>query len=78
MPKKGLFQRRNKSLFEMNKKELLQCILRELGNVHYHLDRLEAFYMMVNNIKEDGKTGAWVDHNDGHRDEKKSSIPEVE
>ncbi|GAG93060.1 unnamed protein product [marine sediment metagenome] len=32
---------------------LLESILMELRNIHYHSDRLEAFYMMVNKIKED-------------------------
>lgn len=34
---------------------LLGNILLELRNVHYHLDRIEEFYMMVNNIKEEEK-----------------------
>ena len=34
---------------------LLENILMELHNIHYHLDRMEAFYMMVNDIKEDNK-----------------------
>lgn len=25
----------------------------ELRGIHYHLDRMEAFYMIVNKIKED-------------------------
>jgi len=32
---------------------LLGNILIELRNLHYHLDRMESFYMMVNKIKED-------------------------
>ncbi|MBA7556363.1 hypothetical protein ES705_49068 [subsurface metagenome] len=35
------------------KEVLLENILMELRNIHYHLDRLESFYMVVNNIKED-------------------------
>lgn len=35
------------------KRILLENIVMELRNIHYHLDRLEAFYMMVNKIKED-------------------------
>lgn len=36
---------------------LLENILMELRNLHYHFDRMEKFYMMVNKIKEDkGKT----------------------
>lgn len=32
---------------------LLENIIIELRGVHYHLDRMEIFYKMVNNIKED-------------------------
>jgi len=32
---------------------LLGNILIELRNIHYHLDRLDNFYKMVNKIKED-------------------------
>ena len=31
--------------------ELLKEILEELKNIHFHLDRLDAFYMMVNKIE---------------------------
>ena len=31
---------------------LLENILMELRNIHFHFDRMESFYMMVNNIKE--------------------------
>lgn len=34
---------------------LLENILIELGNLHYHLGRMEAFYMIANKIKEDDK-----------------------
>jgi len=37
----------------LGKRILLGNILAELRNIHYHLDRLETFYMTVNNIKED-------------------------
>ena len=30
---------------------LLENILVELRNLHYHIDRMESFYMTVNNIK---------------------------
>jgi len=30
---------------------LLENILLEIRNVHYHLDRMESFYMMVNKIE---------------------------
>lgn len=30
---------------------LLEEILIELKNIHYHLDRLDVFYMMVNKIE---------------------------
>lgn len=45
----------------MGQKKLLEAILQELTNCHYHLDRLEVFYKMVHNIKENGKTGAWIE-----------------
>lgn len=45
----------------MGNKKLLEAILRELINVHYHLDRLEVFFKMAYNIKEDEKTGAWIE-----------------
>lgn len=45
----------------MRKKKLLEAILTELQNIHFHLDRLDAFYKMVHGIKEDGKTGAWIE-----------------
>lgn len=35
------------------KRILLENILMELRNLHYHFDRMESFYMMVNNIKEE-------------------------
>lgn len=34
---------------------LLENILMELRNLHYHLGRMEAFYMIANKIKEDDK-----------------------
>ena len=45
----------------MRQKRLLEQILIELRNLHYHIERLETFYQMVNNIKEDGKKGAWIE-----------------
>lgn len=44
----------------MRKKQMLKEVLLELRSIHYHLDRMEVFYMMANGIKEDGKNGAWV------------------
>lgn len=35
------------------KRILLENILIELRNLHYHFNRMESFYMVVNNIKED-------------------------
>jgi len=32
---------------------LLENILMELRNLHFHSDRMESFYMMVNKIRED-------------------------
>lgn len=46
----------------MFKKKLLEQILLELQNIHYHQDRMEIFYKMVNRIKEDEKTGAWIEN----------------
>lgn len=37
------------------KSMLLTTILMELQGIHYHLDRMEVFYMAVNKIKEDDK-----------------------
>lgn len=34
----------------MNEK-ILKEILQELKNIHYHLDRLDAFYVIVNKTK---------------------------
>lgn len=31
--------------------EILKEILKELKNIHYHLDRLDVGYMMVNRIE---------------------------
>ena len=33
------------------KRILLENILVELRNIHYHIDRMENFYMLVNKIK---------------------------
>lgn len=33
------------------KRILLENILLQLGSLHHHFDRMESFYMMVNNIK---------------------------
>ena len=35
------------------KRILLENILIELRNLHYHFDRIESFYMMVNKIVEE-------------------------
>ena len=35
------------------KRILLENILVELRNLHYHLDRMESFYMTVNKIVEE-------------------------
>lgn len=37
----------------LGRRILLENIIMELRGIHYHLDRMEYFYMMVNNIKED-------------------------
>lgn len=41
--------------------KLLEAILQELKNIHFHIDRMEVFYKMTHNIKENGKTGAWIE-----------------
>ncbi len=46
----------------MRVKKLLEQILLELQNIHYHCDRQEVFYKMVNGIKEDEKSGAWIEN----------------
>ena len=43
----------------MRQKQLLESILEELKNIHYHVERTEIFTMMAHNIKEDDK-GAWI------------------
>ncbi len=53
----------------MRVKKLLEQILLELQNCHFHLDRMEVFYKMVNGIKEDEKNGAWL-ANDNKEKEK--------
>lgn len=40
---------------------LLENILVELRNLHFHIDRMESFYMMVNKIEE--KDGKIIDKN---------------
>ncbi len=43
----------------MQQEQLLEAILEELKNIHYHAERIEVFIMMAHNIKEDDK-GAWI------------------
>lgn len=43
----------------MTRKKLLKEILLVLRDLHYHADRMEVFYKMVHNIRED-KSGAWI------------------
>lgn len=45
----------------MSVKKLLEDILKELRGIHYHQDRMEVFYKMVNRIREDEKTGVWIE-----------------
>lgn len=49
--------------------KLLEAVLGELKNIHSHLDRLNVFYKMVNKIREDQKTGAWIE--DSPQDKRK-------
>jgi len=44
----------------MRQKQLLEQILTELRNIHYHVERIEVFYQMAHNIKENDK-GVWVE-----------------
>jgi len=44
----------------MRQKKLLEAILEELKNIHYHTERVEVFTMMAHNIKENDK-GVWVE-----------------
>ena len=37
-----------------------ESMLRELLNIHYHLDRLETFFALAYHIKEDSK-GVWIE-----------------
>ncbi|MBA7569283.1 hypothetical protein ES708_11022 [subsurface metagenome] len=37
----------------LGRRILLENIIMELRGIHYHLDRMEIFYMMANKIKED-------------------------
>lgn len=52
----------------MGKKQLqlMEKQLQELQNIHFHMDRLDTFFRMAYNIKEDGKTGAWIEDSKGH------------
>ena len=44
----------------MRQKQVLEAILEELKNIHYHAERVEVFTMMAHNIKENDK-GVWVE-----------------
>lgn len=50
--------------------KVLEAILEELKNIHFHINRLDAFYKMAHNIKED-KTGAWIE--DSPQDKRKGT-----
>lgn len=39
----------------------MKKVLEELKAIHYHLERLEIFYRIVNRIKEDSQTGVWIE-----------------
>lgn len=58
----------------MRQKRLLEAILQELTNIHYHLERVEVFTMMAHNIKEDDK-GAWIE--DAPEDRQREKIHKV-
>lgn len=57
-------------LRKVSQHKLLELIAQETLNVHFHLDRMEAFYKMVHGIKEDEKTGAWLEDRKGKQDDK--------
>lgn len=40
--------------------KVLEAILEELKNIHYHVERVEVFTMMAHNIKEN-KKGVWIE-----------------
>ena len=44
----------------MRQKKLLESILEELKNIHYHMERVEVFTMMAHNIRENDK-GVWIE-----------------
>ena len=44
----------------MRQKTLLEAILEELKNIHYHVERTEVFTIIAHNIKENDK-GAWIE-----------------
>ncbi len=46
----------------MRAKKLLEALLEELKNIHYHVERVEIFTMLGHNIKEDDK-GVWIEDN---------------
>lgn len=54
-------EERELNLSKVSKHKLMELQLQELLNIHYHLDRMEVLYKMVHNIKEDEKTGAWIE-----------------
>jgi len=53
----------------MRQKQLLESILEELKNIHYHTERVEVFTMLAHNIKENDK-GVWIEDKK-QEDEKK-------
>lgn len=44
----------------MRQKQVLEAILEELKNIHYHVERTEVFTMMAHNIKQNDK-GVWIE-----------------
>lgn len=68
----------------MSKKKLLEGILECLKRIdenfvvvreqveflHIHADRMDTFFKMVHNIKEDGKTGVWIEDKKNVENEK--------
>ena len=49
--------------------KILKEILQELKNIHYHLDRFDVFYRMINKIKVEEKGEIRSVNTDGNKKE---------
>ena len=54
----------------MRQKQILESILEELKNIHYHTERVEVFTMLAHNIKENDK-GVWVEERKEKKEKQK-------